>query len=206
MRVAIVGAGVAGIEAALEVRAAPTAGDGMRMGRARRGTVTLLLVLAGGCALVTAVPTFPPTLLSCPMRALHPGVRWLTTDALSAMLLEPDAPVLLDARSADEFDVSHIRGARRIDPEGPFTDLVASERPIVVYCSVGWRSALAIEAMPPERAAHVLNLDGGLFAWANEGRELVRGERRVRDVHPYDRFWALFLAEHLRAYAARETS
>jgi hypothetical protein len=37
---------------------------------------------------------------------------------------------------------------------------------------------------------NVMNLEGSIFQWANEGREVVRGDTSVREVHPYGRRWA----------------
>lgn len=176
------------------------------MAPTRRRTITKVVVLLSLGALVIGMPPLPPVLLYYPIQALHPRVRWLTTGALASLVREPHAAVLLDARGEDEFAVSHLRSARRIDPDAPLLDRIAPDQPLVVYCSVGWRSALAIEAMPADRALRAFNLEGGLFAWANEGRELVRGGRRVHDVHPYSRPWALFLADELQTYTPRGAS
>ena len=39
----------------------------------------------------------------------------------------------------------------------------------------------------------VRNLEGSLFEWANEGRPLYSGDRRVQKVHPYDSDWGPLL-------------
>lgn len=54
-------------------------------------------------------------------------------------------PLLLDVRTAAEFSVSHISGATRVDPDTSLETLQpllkSTQRPIVLYCSVGWRSS-----------------------------------------------------------------
>jgi rhodanese-related sulfurtransferase len=93
--------------------------------------------------------------------------------------------VLLDARAAEEIAVSRIPGAVPVD-ELPATD---DPRPILVYCTIGMRSAaLARELAASGRNAW--NLRGGVLAWAAAGGPFVddRGEA-TRRVHVYGRAW-----------------
>lgn len=135
--------------------------------------------------------------------ARYPSVRWVRAATLEAWMREERPLVLLDARQPDEHRVSHLAGARRVDPDHP--DVASLAVPegarVVVYCSVGWRSAAVAEALTRAGHAHVFNLEGGVFAWANEGRPVVRGGRPVRAVHPYDATWGRLLRRELHAYA-----
>jgi rhodanese-related sulfurtransferase len=139
--------------------------------------------------------------------ARYPEVQWVTTGALSRYLGRPayESLVLLDAREPDEFRVSHLRGARRVDPdlEDVSTLNIDEEAHIVVYCSVGWRSGAFADRM--RRAGHrlVYNLEGGIFRWANEGRRLVSGGRDTSVVHPYDATWSRMLNPERRANTSR---
>ena len=46
----------------------------------------------------------------------------------------------------------------------------------------------------------VFNLEGGLFQWACEGREMVdQAEETASVVHPYNSFWGKLLPSKLRA-------
>lgn len=135
----------------------------------------------------------------------YPHVPTVTTDSLSARLSDEnrDPPLLLDARSPEEYDVSHLRGARRVDPEAttyPGLDTLARDRPIVVYCSVGYRSAGVVKQLREDGFTNVANLKGSIFTWANEGRPVYRGTRRVPVVHPYDDVWGTLLTDSLHAY------
>lgn len=112
--------------------------------------------------------------------------------------------LLLDVRTAEEFRVSHLPGAIRVEPgngvEGlPNRDLPRN-LPIVTYCSVGYRSAALAQKLEAAGFTDVRNLNGSIFQWANEGRQLVndRGEP-VKTVHPYDAFWGRLLKPELRA-------
>jgi rhodanese-related sulfurtransferase len=136
-----------------------------------------------------------PASLRGAIAARYPRVRWVDAPTLVRWMERP--LVLLDARTAAEFEVSHLHGARRIDPDRPDVSARYPAVPIVVYCSVGWRSAAVANALIQAGHAEVYNLEGGIFGWANRGRALYRGERRVRVVHPYDALWGRFLDRSL---------
>ncbi len=109
--------------------------------------------------------------------------------------------MLVDVRTPEEFAVSHLAGARRVDPEAGAEALAALPRDtaIVVYCSVGWRSAAFAERLRAAGFTHVQNLQGSIFAWANEDRPVVRDGQAVRAVHPYDAVWGRLLRPELHA-------
>lgn len=134
----------------------------------------------------------------------YPGVPTLTTDALAERLADSTQadPVLLDARSAEEYAVSHLRGARRVSPDADAHsafDTLARDTPIVVYCSVGYRSAGVTEKLREQGFTDVSNLKGSIFQWANEGRPVYREGERVSEVHPYNSVWGQLLADSLHA-------
>jgi hypothetical protein len=74
--------------------------------------------------------------------------------------------------------------------------------PIVTYCSVGYRSGAFAERLRSAGFTNVVNLEGSIFRWANEGRPLFRSARPVTEVHPYNRTWGLLLKEDRRAGVA----
>jgi len=142
--------------------------------------------------------------------ANYPDVPFISTDSLAERLSTPTAPrpVLLDARSPEEYAVSHLPGARRVDPSAdayPALDTLASDTPIVVYCSVGYRSAGVAQALRAQGFTAVANLKGSIFRWANEGRPVYREGAQVSTVHPYDATWGRLLADSLRAPLSSET-
>lgn len=140
-----------------------------------------------------------PESLRAAIAVRYPEVRWVRTGTLFRWLERDRQIVLLDARTAEEHAVSHLRGARRIDPDAPDVASVPRDARVVVYCSVGWRSGGVAERLREAGHRDVYNLEGGIFAWANEGRPVFRGDRRVRRVHPYDAIWGRMLRAELRA-------
>lgn len=134
----------------------------------------------------------------------------ITTDSLAERLNGDEArrPILLDARSPEEYAVSHLPGARRVDPNAeafPSLDSLDRDAPVVVYCSVGYRSARVTHRLREAGFQNASNLRGSIFEWANEGRPVVRHGREVREVHPYNDTWGDLLDPDLRAYEPRET-
>ncbi len=139
------------------------------------------------------------------IRAKYPEVAQLSTDSLQTMLdasLKAERPLLLDVREKEEYGVSHLKDAVSALTEKEALralEGVAPDRPVVLYCSVGYRSSEMAGFLLKRGFEKVYNLEGSIFAWANEGRPVYRGEERVHKVHPYDRIWGKLLKKALRA-------
>ncbi len=164
--------------------------------RAVSGLAAAVTVGFGGSASWEGVDTL--------IRSRFPDVPSISTAELAAWLADATRPppVLVDARRRDEYAVSHLDGARHVSPDDdPAKALAAVGRgePIVVYCAVGYRSARMAAQLRAAGYRDVRNLQGSIFRWANEGRPLVREDRPVREVHPYDRYWGRLLRQDLRA-------
>ena len=81
---------------------------------------------------------------------------------------------LLDVREPYEWDSGHIEDSIHI-PLGEITarvDELDTQRPIVVVCQVGQRSALVADWLS-DRGFEAHNLEGGLAAWEAAGLPLV---------------------------------
>jgi rhodanese-related sulfurtransferase len=127
-----------------------------------------------------------------------PDVSHLSPSSLDAWLRDPQrpAPQIVDARSAEEFAVSHLVGARRIDPESSASAALAAldpERSVVIYCSAGYRGATLARRLQNAGRRDVWNLEGGIFAWANSSLPIERAGQPTRHVHPYSRFFTRLL-------------
>lgn len=139
------------------------------------------------------------------IRAKFPGVAQLSTDSLQTWLDESEQaerPLLLDVREPEEYEVSHLRDAvPALTKKQALKALEGSslDQPIVLYCSVGYRSSEMADYLAKKGFRKVYNLEGSIFAWANEGRPVFRGDEQVQTVHPYDRIWGKLLKKALRA-------
>ncbi|MBD1824413.1 rhodanese-like domain-containing protein [Cyanobacteria bacterium FACHB-DQ100] len=141
-------------------------------------------------------------LLKLWIRFQFPTVRSLSTQDLDRWLQDPNRipPILLDARTVPEFAVSHLKTAQRIDPRQPNWKHLPKNFAIVVYCSVGYRSAKVAQQLQKHGFTDVWNLEGSIFQWANEARSLYQNNGRlVRSVHPYNARWGKLLNPELRA-------
>ena len=138
------------------------------------------------------------------IRAKFPTVAHISTDTLQSWLDESpqrENLLLLDVREPEEYAVSHLQGARPAPSKDEALKALqgtpAGQR-IVLYCSVGHRSSELAQFLMNKGYTGIYNLEGSIFAWANEGRPVYRGKVRVKVVHPYDRNWGRLLKESLR--------
>jgi rhodanese-related sulfurtransferase len=137
------------------------------------------------------------------VRARFPEVRQLQTAELADWLAATNRPrpVILDVREVKEFKVSHLKGAKQVTPgtKAPaLRALLATNAPVVVYCSVGYRSSELARSLIKAGVTNVFNLEGSIFQWANEGRALVNARGPVAKVHPYSRRWSALLKPEAR--------
>jgi rhodanese-related sulfurtransferase len=139
------------------------------------------------------------------IRKRFPDVRQLSPVQLADWLGDTNrnTPLaIVDVRRPAEFAVSHLRGARNLPSVSEISKAgITKDTPLVVYCSVGYRSSAVAEKLQRAGFTNVFNLEGSIFAWANEGRPLYRGTSEVRPprVHPYDKKWGELLKPELRA-------
>lgn len=86
--------------------------------------------------------------------------------------------VLLDVRTPEEFAAGHLANAVNLDLYAPgFADALAAldrETPYVLYCRTDNRSTEVREMMRSLGFTEVHEIDGGIVAWAEEGRPFVR--------------------------------
>jgi rhodanese-related sulfurtransferase len=141
-------------------------------------------------------------------RTVHrfPDVQWVTTAELARWREDTTRPqpLLLDARTRVEYQVSHLRDAVSEDAARPSLRPLRGHAvgdPIVVYGSVGYRGARLAYWLGRQGFTNVRNLSGGIFQWANEDRPVFRDNRPVAEVHPYDHRWGLLLVSRYRADA-----
>jgi rhodanese-related sulfurtransferase len=170
----------------------------------RRNLMTgfLALGIALATAAIVSAQSLEWMLVNWKVRHDFPNVRRISPEEVAQWLKDPKRaqPVLLDVRTKAEFDVSHIHGARRIEPGSAANAIdLARDTPIVTYCSVGYRSGAFAKKLQDAGYQNVENMSGSIFQWANEGRPVERAGQRVEKVHPYDARWGKLLKPSLRA-------
>jgi rhodanese-related sulfurtransferase len=109
---------------------------------------------------------------------------------------------LVDVREPEEFAVSHIPGAINVPsgtPQEVLLSRIRSDIPVVVYCSVGYRSAQIARRLKTAGRQNVVNYVGSFFDWANRGEPMQSSAGPASTVHPYDSSWGRFLHRERRA-------
>lgn len=135
-------------------------------------------VATAAAAPATPVATPPAN----PATAPAPQDILATVPAISAAALEPSlatpqAPVVLDVRTPEEYAAGHLPGARLVPHDqlgARLAELAASkDQEVIVYCRSGRRAALAIDTLKRAGFSRVGHLQGDFQGWSAEGREVV---------------------------------
>jgi len=138
-----------------------------------RLSLTTALVLAGT---LPALSSCTETSKAGPAPAAEQrtlGGGDVTPQAFSAALAAQPGAVLLDVRTAREWNEGHLAGAQRWDYfDTAFRDSLATVPvggPVFVYCAAGGRSGEAATMLKELGHREVYNLAGGFDAWERAG-------------------------------------
>ena len=105
-----------------------------------------------------------------------------------------DEFVFLDTREPGEYNVSHLPGARLLGYDRPDFDQLddlEKDTPIVLYCSVGYRSERIGRRLRKRGFTQVQNLYGSIFEWMNAGYPVEGPDGRpTQRVHTYNKKWS----------------
>lgn len=107
--------------------------------------------------------------------------------------------ILLDTREKNEFQLSRIEHAIWVGFDDFNLERVRNldkNKPVVCYCSVGYRSEKVCEKLKQAGFRDVKNLYGSIFEWVNQGYPLVDQNGRPTDsLHVYSRSWGKFVTQ-----------
>ena len=93
--------------------------------------------------------------------------------------LATGAVAIVDVRGVAEWVAGRLPDAPNI-PLGYLADRIGelpSDKPLVVYCQSGSRSAIAASVLLANGVTNVINLAGGFVEWQSRGHAVERGER-----------------------------
>jgi rhodanese-related sulfurtransferase len=93
----------------------------------------------------------------------------ITVQELKEKLDNKEDFQLIDVREDFEYETSNIGGLSI--PLGGIlieTDKISKDKPVVVMCRSGKRSAAAIMQLEQQGYTNLTNLQGGILAWASE--------------------------------------
>jgi len=117
-------------------------------------------------------------------------VKGEITEVEPAVAATRDDALFLDVREADEYQQGAIPGALHL-PRGFLEVQIegvvpAKDRPIVVYCAGGTRSAFAAKSLQELGYSDVVSMIGGFNRWKDEGRTWTTP--RVLDAEQRNRY------------------
>lgn len=111
---------------------------------------------------------------------------WPVDEVDFTELNEAPAQILVDNRSLEEFEISHIPGAIHISQ---FDEKSAKGKRIVVYCTIGERSGRYVTDLN-KRGIPALNYPGSLLDWLHNGGKIEDSTGNPTHwVHPYSKSW-----------------
>jgi len=99
------------------------------------------------------------------------------TEAERRLREDPTVPILLDVRETNEFAEVRVAGAVLV-PTSAFMVRVGelpAERPLMVICHMGNRSAAVAGFLIRGGRTDVVNVAGGMDAWERAGLPVQRG-------------------------------
>jgi rhodanese-related sulfurtransferase len=111
---------------------------------------------------------------------VNPGPALPSIDAVEAerrMREDPDGPLLVDVREVNEFEAVRAPGAVLM-PMSSFAARAGElpkDRPLMVMCHLGGRSAAAAGFLIRSGWSDVVNITGGMDAWERGGLPVRRG-------------------------------
>ncbi len=159
-------------------------------------TITLIVLILGFIMLKPFFYFFFLQLL-LPDQTPHLAVN-------SLKKMDKDAVVLLDTRSYEEYEISHIQGARWVGFDAFNVSKVGNlpkDTTIVLYCSIGYRSSLVGKKLKDAGYREVYNLWGGIFAWVNQGQPIYVNNYPTNQIHPYSPAWGFWLRRGDKTYS-----
>jgi rhodanese-related sulfurtransferase len=96
----------------------------------------------------------------------------------ATQLINREDALVVDVRDPGEYGTGHILGAKNVPLSriGAGSEIAAKrkEKPVIVYCDDGNRSAKAAGLLRNQGFSRVVNLSGGLKAWQQAGLPVER--------------------------------
>ena len=136
----------------------------------------------------------------------YPSIQFISSDTLVMQYgeLNSKVPIIIDVREPEEFRVSHLESALNLQTGESISQLLTDKNtPIIVYCSVGYRSARVAASLQELGYTQVQNLRHSIFEWATKGYPMVNQSGATNKVHPFSRAWGSLVDEKLHSYSVK---
>ena len=129
------------------------------------------------------------------------SVKTITVDSLKKYYYDFQ---ILDTREAKEYNTSHLKHAKSVGYNAfnasKTAKLLDKSKPVVVYCSIGYRSEKVGEKLRAQ-GFDVYNLYGGIFEWKNNNNSVIDATGKpTNKVHCFDKTWGMWLTNGTKIY------
>jgi len=116
--------------------------------------------------------------------------------------------IILDTRELEEYNISHLENAKHIGyNEFNYRKIkkeIATKKPIVVYCSIGYRSEKIGEKLL-KKGYTVYNLYGGIFDWKNKDNTIVNNSGvATNKLHCFNQEWSKWAIKGDKVYSKQQ--
>jgi rhodanese-related sulfurtransferase len=111
---------------------------------------------------------------SCQNTKQNSNVKLIDSEELKTILQNNDVQ-FVDVRTQAEFGENYIKGAENIVFDNNFQnkiDQLDKDKPVVVYCRSGRRSAASAKILEENGFNEVYDLNGGILQWIKEDNEV----------------------------------
>ena len=106
----------------------------------------------------------------------------------------------LDSRETVEYNISHFPNALQVGYDQPDFSVLSNldkEQPIVVYCTIGYRSERMAEQIRSKGFKNVFNLYGSIYAWSLADLPLEdQHGQPTKMVHTYNKKWGSYFPDN----------
>ncbi len=117
----------------------------------------------------------------------------------ATQIIAHQTPTILDARTEEEFALSHIEGALRF--EESLLDSLPKNHPVLVYCTIGVRSNRVARQLRNAGFSLVYDMKDGILGWANSELPVVNSAGLPSDsIHTYNKSFSLLLRKGKAVY------
>lgn len=112
-----------------------------------------------------------------------------------------DKFIFLDAREPEEYKTSHIATAIHIGYDDfdikSIESIISKDAPIIVYCSIGYRSEKIGEILKKNGFKSVFNLYGSIFEWVNQHHPVIDQKNNpTLMLHTYNKKWSKWIEDN----------
>lgn len=114
--------------------------------------------------------------LSCKQEQTKSEIQVVSPEEMKELLATEDIQ-LVDVRTPEEYMEGYIANYQNIDFMSPTFEedilKLDKEKPVILYCKSGGRSAKCAEKMAEAGFIKIYDLEGGITKWMHDGNDVV---------------------------------